>query len=234
MRKYIFEELDSTNNFLRDKKDLQEYDLVVARTQTSGKGRRGNQWRSDEGAALFSFALKKDKNLDLKEYRKLPLVAGLSVLKGLSDLEDLEFQFKWTNDVYVGGKKISGILVEMIGDFFIIGIGINVNNKEFGELSERATSLSLETGKEYDIQGIVMGVVNEFKLQYGRLLKGEWSELKSEMNCLNYLKGRRVSVQLPDRIIDGIAGDIVEDGMLELNTGVETMKLDIGEVHIKF
>lgn len=233
MRTYTFKELDSTNNFLREKNDLQDYDLVIAETQTAGKGRRGNEWKSDKGAALFSFALKRDKNLDIKEYRKLPLVVGLSVLKGLSGLEDLGFQFKWTNDVYVYGRKISGVLVEMVGDFFIIGIGVNVNNKEFGELSEKATSLSIETGKEYDIQTVILKIINEFKTQYSKLLKGEWPILIGEINSLNYLKGKRVEIQLPGKRVDGVAGNIVEDGMLEIISGTETLKFDIGEVHIK-
>ena len=233
MRTYRFKEVDSTNKYLREKSDLCDYDLVISETQSAGKGRRGNDWKSDIGAALFSFALKKDANLDLKEYRKLPLVVGLSVLKGLSCVEDLSFQFKWTNDVYADGKKISGVLVEFSNDFFIIGVGVNVNNKEFGELSQKATSLSLETGREYNVEKVIHEIVSEFKIQYAKFLKGEWPLIKAEINSLNYLKGKNVLIQLPNKSVEGVAGDIVEDGMLEVYSGGEMLKFDIGEVHIK-
>ena len=68
MRIFRFNEIDSTNKYLKEREDLKDYDCVIAKTQTAGVGRRGNVWVSNEGMAIFSFALQEDKNLSLEEY----------------------------------------------------------------------------------------------------------------------------------------------------------------------
>ena len=109
MKIYSYETLDSTNEFMKNNiSKFEEYDAVTAETQTLGKARRGNTWVSQKGMALFTFFVKKDENssIDDSEYLKLPLIAGLSVIKGLRKIENLDYMFKWTNDVYLYGKKI--------------------------------------------------------------------------------------------------------------------------------
>ena len=121
MRIFRFESIDSTSDYLKNKKDIENYDLAIAEIQTKGRGRRGNNWFSSKGMALFSFALKAEKNISIEEYSKLPLVTGISVLRGIRRIEELDLKFKWTNDIYLDDKKLSGILVEKVDDFFIIG-----------------------------------------------------------------------------------------------------------------
>lgn len=234
MRKFKFKELDSTNNYLKNKKDVQEYDLIIAETQTAGRGRRGNEWKSDKGAALFSFSLFPNKDINFEEYRKLPLITGMAVLNALREITGMECMFKWTNDVYASNKKVSGLLVEFTGEFFVLGIGINVNNKEFGELTSKATSLSLETEKEFETEEIIDRAIIEFKKLYSRFLRGEWKLIRNEINLLNYLKGKNIRIEHMGKAEKGIAGNIVEDGMLEvkLDTG-ELKNFDVGEVHIE-
>ena len=163
MRIFRFNEIDSTNKYLKEREDLKDYDCVIAKTQTAGVGRRGNVWVSNEGMAIFSFALQEDKNISLEEYMRLPLIAGISVLGGLKKIENLDYKFKWTNDIYLQDKKICGILVEKIRDFFIIGIGVNVNNDNFGYAQDKATSLKNITGKFYSTEDIIFCIINEFK-----------------------------------------------------------------------
>lgn len=235
MRKYIFQKLDSTNDFLKQKKDIMEYDLIIAETQTAGRGRRGNEWKSDKGAALFSFSLAPNRALKFEEYRKLPLITGLAVLNALRAISDLDCMFKWTNDVYTKNKKISGLLIEFTGEFFIIGIGINVNNRNLGELSHKATSLILETEKEYNIDEVIEKVIIEFKILQSRFLRGEWNLIRNEINMINYLKGKSIRVEHLGKIDRGVAGDIVEDGMLEVKLESGKIKnFDVGEIHIEF
>ena len=108
MKIYSYETLDSTNEFMKNNiSKFEEYDAVTAETQTLGKARRGNTWVSQKGMALFTFLVKKDENsgIDDSEYLKLPLITGLSVIKGLRKIETLDYMFKWTNDVYLYGKK---------------------------------------------------------------------------------------------------------------------------------
>jgi BirA family biotin operon repressor/biotin-[acetyl-CoA-carboxylase] ligase len=142
--------------------------------------------------------------------------------------------FKWTNDIYVNDKKISGILVEKINDNFIIGIGINVNNIDFGDLSDSATSMRIESGRDFDIEEIIFKIIEEFKICFGEFLRGEWKIILNQINERNYLLNKPVKIKIIDKIIRGIGGRILEDGTLEVEVDGERKSFDIGEVHISF
>ena len=230
MRIFRFDEIDSTNKYLKEKRDLHNYDCAIAKTQTAGVGRRGNVWVSNEGMAIFSFALAEDKGIALEEYMRLPLIAGISVLKGLKKIEELDYKFKWTNDIYLQDKKLCGILVEKIKDFFIIGIGINVNNTDFGYVQEKAISLKGATGNFYSTEDIIFCIINEFK----RCFSESWEYLLKEINSYNYLKNKEIEIiKLGESIGSGIAGDIADDGRLKVEINGEERLFNIGEIHIK-
>ena len=104
---YKFDELDSTNDYLRrNHKSHEEFDVISARTQTHGKARRQNDWVSMDGMAIFSFFLKERDDWEIENYLKLPLIAGLATINGLKKIENLEYKFKWTNDIYLENKKL--------------------------------------------------------------------------------------------------------------------------------
>lgn len=230
MRIFRFEEIDSTNKFLKEKKDLKSFDCAIAEIQTSGVGRRGNIWVSNRGMALFSFALEKDPNISLEEYLKLPLIAGISVLSGLKKIENLDYKFKWTNDIYLYDKKLCGILIEKINDFFIIGIGININNIDFGYADNVAISLKQVTNNFYSIDDIIFCIINEFK-EY--LLK-EWNLILQEINFYNYLKNKEIEIIKDNTTLGiGVAKDIADNGKLNVEINSKSIQFDIGEIHIK-
>lgn len=233
MRIFRFSEIDSTSDFLKRSEDKRDYDLVIAQTQTRGRGRRGNNWVSQRGMALFSFLLKEEQNISLEEYSKLPLVTGIAVLKGLKRIENLDFKFKWTNDIYLDDKKICGILVEKVGDFFIIGIGVNINNKLEGAVADIATALTISTGKKYIVEDIIFTIIDEFKSYYQRFVAGEWELILDEINSKNYLKNKEITLVGSNFEISGVAKDIALDGRLEIGTTKESIFANIGEVHIK-
>ncbi|MDX8336519.1 MULTISPECIES: biotin--[acetyl-CoA-carboxylase] ligase [Cetobacterium] len=232
MKVYKFEEIDSTNKFLREKEDVSEKDLVIAKVQTNGRGRRGNKWVSTEGAALFSFVLKHDMEIPEDEYMKLPLLVGYSLLYTLKKIEDLDFKFKWTNDLFLDDKKISGILVEKIKDNYIIGIGLNVNNENLEEAKNIAISLKEKTGKKYDLDKVIMSIVEDFFINFKAFKSGEWKEILEKINKVNYLYGKRINIVSFDKEESGIAGDILENGMLEVFVGNEIKAYNIGTIHI--
>lgn len=230
MRVFRFDEIDSTNKFLKEQNNLQDYDCVIAKTQTAGVGRRGNVWVSNEGMAIFSFALKEAENISLEEYMRLPLIAGISVLSGLKKIEDLDYKFKWTNDIYLDDKKLCGILVEKTKDFFIIGIGININNSDFGYVQDRAISLKNKTGNFYRIEDIIFCIINEFK----RYFSEDWSFVLKEINSYNYLKDKEIEiVKYGESLGVGVAKDIAEDGRLIVEIDGQEKLFNIGEIHIR-
>lgn len=230
MRVFRFDEIDSTNKFLKEQNNLQDYDCVIAKTQTAGIGRRGNVWVSNEGMAIFSFALKEAENISLEEYMRLPLIVGISVLSGLKKIEDLDYKFKWTNDIYLDDKKLCGILVEKTKDFFIIGIGININNSDFGYAQDRAISLKNKTGNFYRIEDIIFCIINEFK----RYFSEDWSFVLKEINSYNYLKDKEIEiVKYGESLGVGVAKDIAEDGRLIVEIDGQEKLFNIGEIHIR-
>lgn len=232
MRIFRFESIDSTSDYLKAKEDIENFDLAIAEIQTKGRGRRGNNWVSNKGMALFSFVLKAEKDISIEEYSKLPLVTGISVLKGIKRIEELDLKFKWTNDIYLDDKKLSGILVEKVKDFFIIGIGINVNNKEMGAAEGTAVSLTNKTKKSYIIEDIIFTIIDEFKKYYRRFCDGEWKYILDEINSRNYLKGKTINIVSTNGRVTGIANEIAQDGRLEVEISGTKKLFDIGEIHI--
>lgn len=228
MRFLKFDEIDSTNRYLKDMENKKDYDCIVARTQTAGVGRRGNHWVSNEGMGLFSFAVN-EKNIQ-GDYTLLPLICGMSVIKALEKIEKLEYRFKWTNDVYLEEKKLCGILVEKIENWFIIGIGININNTDFERADKMAISLKKVTKKSYIVDDIIYCIINEFK----KTVETEsWEYTLSEINRKNYLFNREIRVEKDGVEIGcGIGGNIGNDGRLEVRINNEKRYFDIGEIHI--
>ncbi len=203
-----------------------------------GRGRRGNTWESPLGSALFSFALEEDQNLTMEDYSKLPLIIGISLLEGIKKIENLDYKFKWTNDIYLEDKKLSGILVEKVEGYFVIGIGINVNNLEFVGGAKNGVSLKKITNKNYDIELVIGSVINSFQRYWSQYLQGKWKEILFEINNKNYLLGKEIEIKLSNGTIKGVGGQILNSGKLEVkieNKGKEeVIELVAGEVHIKF
>lgn len=223
-------EIDSTNNYMKKNIDkFSSYDIVSAKNQTSGRGRRGNTWVSSKGMALFSFLLKTNGKLSMKDYIKLPLIAGISTLAALKKVEDNEYNFKWTNDIYLENKKLSGILVEKIEDDFIIGIGININNKIPKEIEEIATSLK----NNYDIDRVILTVVEEFSIYYEKFIAGKWLEILEEINSYNLLKNKEIKVSIGNETFNGKALNIIEDGRLEVEIENKIKYFNAGEIKIE-
>lgn len=227
----IFDKIDSTNEYLKRQKDNKEFDVVMAHEQTNGKGTRGRVWLSTEGILMFSMIIKEDKNISMEEYTKLPLVVGMSLLSALKEIENLPYMFKWTNDIYLYDKKLSGILTEKIGEDFIVGIGVNLNIMEFGDL--KAVSLKSVSGKDYDKEECLKIIINKIKEYVYRFYRGEWNQILGEINEKNYLKNKQIKFIGVDRVYDGIVLGINNEGELILEEKGNLYNLRIGEVSTK-
>ena len=237
---YKFDELDSTNDYLRrNHKSYEEFDVISARVQTHGKARRQNDWISMDGMALFSFFLKERDNWEIEDYLKFPLIAGLAVIKGLRKIENLEYKFKWTNDVYVENMKLCGILMEKTEDVYITGIGININNMLPENLKSKAISLTQIRNKKYELDEVIKNIVSEFQTLCETLENGFWKDILKEINQINYLKGKKIELKLGNEVISGVAQNIDENGELQIlmektdNRNLEVRSFSVGEVFEK-
>ena len=227
---YKFKELDSTNDYLeRNHKNYEEFDVICTKNQTHGRARRQNDWVSMEGMAIFSFFLEERENWEIEDYLKLPLIAGLATIKGLRGIENLEYKFKWTNDVYLENKKLCVILIEKIDDVYIVGIGINVTNILPGKLKNKAISLTQVTNKKYEIEKIIKNIISEFQMLCEKLENGLWEDILKEINEINYLKNKKIELKFGNEKVLGIAQDINENGEIE----VLVKKDEVGKGEIK-
>ena len=157
MKTVWLETIDSTNSeALRRLPELENGAVLAARDQTAGRGQRGNTWFTEPGKNLtFSIVL---KNLPLKAFEavRLNYLTSVAVARYLES-RGAEAAIKWPNDIYVGGRKICGMLIENtlgpVGQVMasVIGIGINLNQTAFPQLAN-ATSLSLCTGQSYELE----------------------------------------------------------------------------------
>ncbi len=198
-----FDEISSTNDYLRRKLDIEEYDVIIAGKQTNGRGKRGSIWISNEGAALFSFAI---------EYReeilsRITIFSSYIVYKILEKfLEEGNMEkltFKWPNDIYYEDRKICGILCEKVRNHIIIGIGININNSDFGIFRDKAVSLFEITGIKEDVDSIIKETVVLFEEKI-RTFNKEWEKIINLMNNKNYLNGKIIKIKTNGNFEDKI------------------------------
>lgn len=168
--------VDSTNTEAQRRiSDIDNLSVLSALSQTEGRGQRGNRWSSNEGENLtFSIVLKFDDRCHLRtcDHFILCEISALSVVDFLS-AHDIQAKIKWPNDIYVNDRKICGMLIEnsLKSDGIshsIVGIGLNINQRNFDVNLPNPTSMSLLTGEEYDIREALEELADIFRSYYKR------------------------------------------------------------------
>lgn len=194
--------------------------LVVADSQTMGKGRRGRTWESPKGTNLY-FSMLLKPNFAPDKASMITLVTAYSVAKVIREMTGLDAKIKWPNDIVVGKKKVCGILTEMSMErdyihHVVVGIGINVNEETFPvELDEMATSLKNEKGSLVSRANLLSAILLQFEEDYLKFLAMEdLRPFLDEYNKILVNKGALVKVLDPKGEFSGIAGGIGADGRL--------------------
>lgn len=214
--------------------------LVIAGTQTSGKGRKGRGWDSPEGTSIYmTIGLKPE--FEPQKASMLTLLMAMAVVKGIKKSTGITTAIKWPNDIVLNNKKICGILTEltMERDYIssvVIGAGINANNEEFPEsIQAMATSLFLENGKKVLRAQITADIVKEFE-DYYEQFSNELSLafLVDEYNSYLVNKNAKVRVLDPKNQFEGIAKGINERGelLVEREDG-QVIEVYAGEVSVR-
>ena len=233
-------ETDSTNLWIKRlaKEGASEGTLALAEFQSAGRGRLGRSWEVPEGTSVMMSILLRPK-FEPQYAPTLTLVMGMAVAKAVKNL-GFDVSIKWPNDVVVSHKKICGILTEMGVrdgkiDYAVIGVGINVNIREFPEeMADKATSLYLESGKEFDrsqIPGLVMEAFEEYHEKFAATC--DLSGLKEEYESIlaNYNQPVRVLAKEP---YEGVARGITDGGeLLVEKTDGTIVAVSAGEVSVR-
>lgn len=216
-----FDTLDSTNDYAKAlvKNESVHGTLIVADTQTAGKGRRGRVWQSPMESTI-SMSLCLEPKLPTDRVAGLTLVMALAVAEAVREVTKLEPQIKWPNDIVINGKKICGILTEMCFAenhyVVIIGTGINVNTDSFPEeIRETASSLKKESGRVFSREKLIADVLKKFENFYEQYEQTmDLMLLKEQYEKMLANKGREVRVLDPQTPYTGVAKGITSAGNL--------------------
>lgn len=167
-----YDTIGSTNNKAKElaKRGSVHGSLVVAKSQTSGKGRLGRSFDSMSDSGLY-FSLMLRPNVNPEHLSGITLVAALATSRAIDNFCHVKTSIKWPNDIYLNGKKLVGILTEAGADYVVIGIGINVNTNSFqGDIADTATSLFLETGITFDKADLLKVLLNQLNALYEQFI----------------------------------------------------------------
>lgn len=213
--------------------------LVFSDKQSNGKGSHGRRWESPSGSGIWA-TIYIGNDYNINQLAELNLLLAYSIVKVLNDYCNIDAKIKWPNDVYINGKKVSGILAEAFSidsdkNSVVIGFGINVNQVSFDESIENiAISLFQATGKLFD-RGILLGnIVNKFEKTLNIYMKNyKNDELKQELN--NYLMfiNEEVYISRGAKKEVVLLKHINEDGSLSVvNSFGKKEKICVGEIRI--
>jgi BirA family transcriptional regulator, biotin operon repressor / biotin---[acetyl-CoA-carboxylase] ligase len=201
--------------------------VVVAEEQTAGIGRHGHSWHSERGAGLYlSIIIRLPFPPDVLPL--LTMALGLGAQQAVEDFCGVRCDIRWPNDLLFNEKKLAGIMVQSAEKGVLIaGIGINVNHTAFPEeLSSIATSLRIETGREYS-KDALLNLVVERCLEYSSLLAEDGrSEIVNQFEARSsYARGKAVEVGDGALTLAGVTCGLDSNGFLRLKTatGVETV-----------
>jgi BirA family biotin operon repressor/biotin-[acetyl-CoA-carboxylase] ligase len=196
--------------------------IVYTFEQTSGRGQRGNTWMSEPNKNVALSLVLYPSFLPANGQFLLTKMASLAVYDLMAEMlpaKAREIRIKWPNDIYAGGKKIAGILIEnTLSDQQIqnsvTGIGINVNQADFGDLN--AVSLSLLSGQEHDLQGIITRLCSHLEARYLQLRAGKTELLGHQYLQQLYRLDEWKKYSTGTEIFEGRIRSVSETGKLQI------------------
>lgn len=230
----FYDEIDSTNTRAKEYgKEHKNGDTVVfiADSQTAGRGRRGRSFVSNKGAGIYISILTypKDQGFDATS---ATAKAAVSLARAVEGVSDCDVKIKWVNDLYLGGKKLAGILTEGEMDesgkiaYQVVGMGINVyKNAISEEIKDIATSIEHERNVAPNRSLLAANIIKEFLCND----KDYYAEFKSR----SLIIGKNVKVIKLSENYDAKVIDINPDFSLSIESNGNTEKLFTGEISIK-
>ena len=235
--------VDSTNRHIRDEADTlwnrfggyNGFVVVTAENQTAGRGQRGNKWNSNAGEnLLLSILVRPGESLAVAKQFALSQAVALALHDAML-CYGIDVRLKWPNDIYVGDKKICGILLESIigennDNCVIVGVGINVNQTTFnGEFNATPTSVILETGKSVSIKAFKKKVYKIIKTEL-KLYKKDKSDFIKTFNQNNYLSGKDVYANIDNKVVQVKCLNVNDNGTLKVIYNKEEKEVSSGEI----
>lgn len=236
----VFQELDSTNNYLKKlgSQGEKEMQLVIAETQTGGRGRMGRSFYSPNGTGIY-FSLLLHPEFSAEKSLFLTVMAAVSVAETVMKYNSNDVKIKWVNDIYIDGKKVCGILTEgaingnQMLDYAVVGMGINVVAPENGfpdDIKDIATSLFPGNKEENIKERIVADVVNRFFEMYN----GIDTDYIKRYKEYSYLTGKEINIISGENTRPATVIDITDNcHLLVKNEYGEIEEISSGDVSVR-
>ncbi len=245
-RVYWYKQVESTNTTARNLagQGAGEWTAVVAFQQTAGRGRYRRRWLSSPGKGIYLSVVLRPR-VQPTEVNLINLSTALVVADFLEKLTNavenpITVGLKWPNDVLVNHRKIAGILLEtgyrqQQVDFVVVGIGINLNHAEADfpeELRHQATSLFMETGKEWDVPATTTNFLSDFYRGMHRYLSTRFAHVLDLYRQRLLFRNETIQVVVNNSPLKGILKDVDEQGFLLLQTDHGILRITSGEVGV--
>jgi len=223
-RVHCFETVESTNSLALEmgQAGAETGTVLVAETQTKGRGRLGKSWESPKGAGLYCTVLLRPA-ISVEHLARITLTAGLATALAIDEVSGLASQIKWPNDVLIHGQKVAGILAECHlsgGEEPLIALGVGVNlGTSFDqfpqELQSRATSLKIVSGKGIGKGAMLSSLLSWIDLMISRLEGGDFAGILGEWRTKDATIQKKLTWLTTDgRTVNGVSLGPDQDGLL--------------------
>jgi BirA family biotin operon repressor/biotin-[acetyl-CoA-carboxylase] ligase len=225
---FHFFNVDSTNAFasrlLNHGRKVADGTVIIAESQTAGKGRRGRSWYSEQENGLY-FSLVLHPRIPPGFAPLFTLGTAVAIHNAVERATGLAVDIKWPNDLLIDGRKFCGVLAEMRAEFdrvnsLIIGVGLNVNHGELPpDIAENATSLRMASGRTHSRIEILVEILEEFENLLARFEKsGPVTIIDQWTRYSSFANGRRLGIHDGFRTIEGTTRGLNAFGALRLET----------------
>jgi BirA family transcriptional regulator, biotin operon repressor / biotin---[acetyl-CoA-carboxylase] ligase len=228
--------VDSTNNYamgLVHAGMAQHGDIVFAHEQTNGKGQRQKRWVANPRENIMLSLIVEPFNLNIQQQFLLSMSSAIGVQQFFSKYAGDETKIKWPNDLYWRDRKAGGILIENVikgkdWTYAIIGVGININQSGFENVSNRAVSLKHITGNDYDLRTLAKELVDSLDESFRDLVKQPGDILHNYERVL-FKRNEKVRLKKATRVFETTIRGVRQDGLLVTGDEVEEL-FTFGEV----
>lgn len=223
--------VDSTNNYLKNKLSINKPEeglLVFAQAQLSGRGQRENSWESRAGENLLLSFIVYPTFIKAENQFILSKTISLAIVDLISQYTNNAI-IKWPNDIYVGNKKIAGVLIENTIksseiSSSIIGIGININQKCFSNKIPNPVSLTMLTKKTHNINELLLSFIEKLNTWYNKLLLGETKKIDNLYINKLFRYEQKHDYIIEDKTVKAKIKGVNQDGKLMVETECGDLK----------
>ncbi len=228
-------QLSSTNDEVRRLAVAGEPEgtVVVAETQTAGRGRRGRRWLDVPGQCLlFSILLRPDADASCWPLLSLGMAVAAEAIR---DHCHLNVATKWPNDLLVDQRKVGGILLEAGPEFVVAGLGLNVTGpvkRLQDQIPQPVTTLEEECGHPVSREEVLVALLEKIDLVYSQFQAGQAATIIAAYKELDCTLGKYVMVEVGDEKVRGWAADIGPRGTLIIQTDVGLREIAAGDVYL--